>query len=103
MHTGLALSTLLLLVASCFLLFTKPGEVGAKQAPRWFHLLNLSLPLVGVGLGALFIWHFAQVACFARAPQWDQIISVLLPGGLIGSVLSWSDWCSPWRVWFWYG
>ena len=87
MHTLLALSTLLLLIASCFLLFTQQSEAGASTPRRWFHLLLLTLPLVGVGLGALSIWHFVQEACFTRAPRWDQIVSVLLPGGLIGGLL----------------
>jgi Zn-dependent protease with chaperone function len=87
MHTLLVLSTLLLLVAGCFLLFTKPHESGAQQRRQPLRLLLLTLPLVGVGLGALSILHFAQVACFTRAPHWDQVVSVLLPGGLIGGFL----------------
>ena len=87
MHTLLALSTLLLLVAGCFLLFMKPYENGMQQKRQPLRLLLLTLPLAGVGLGALSILHFAQVTCFTRAPRWDQLVSVLLSGGLIGGFL----------------
>jgi len=87
MHTLLVLSTLLLLVAGCFLLFSKPREISAGELRQRFHLLLLALPLLGVGLGALSIWHFVQVACFTRAPGFDQVVSVLIPGGLIGGLL----------------
>src|SRR5437764_1541851 len=87
MHTLLVLSTLLLLVASCFLLFTHQGEISRREKRYSFHWLCLSLPLVGVGLGALFIWHFAQAACFTHAPRWDQMVSVLIPGGMMGGLL----------------
>jgi Zn-dependent protease with chaperone function len=87
MHTLLVLSTLLLLVASCFLLFANPGEVRTREKRYPFHLLLLTLPLVGVGLGALFFWHFAQATCFTHAPPWDQMVSVLIPGGMMGGLL----------------
>ncbi len=87
MHTLLVFSTLLLLIAGCFLLFSQQSEIRASRLRRPFHLLLLALPLVGVGLGALSILHFAQVACFTSAPRWDQVVSVLVPGGLIGGLL----------------
>lgn len=87
MHTLLVLSTLLLLIASCFLLFSQQREFGVGMPQRPFYLLLLTLPLVGVGLGALSILHFAQVACFTRAPGLDQLVSLLVPGGLIGGLL----------------
>jgi hypothetical protein len=87
MHTLLVLSTLLLLIAGCFLLFSQQKEIRASRLRRWFHLLLLALPLVGVGLGALSIFHFAQVACFTRAPRWDQVVSILVPAGLMGGFL----------------
>ncbi|GHO82552.1 M56 family metallopeptidase [Dictyobacter formicarum] len=87
MHTLLVLSTLLLLVGGCFLLYNQQREIRARRSRRYFHLLLLALPLVGVGLGALSILHFAQVACFTSAPRWDQVMSVLIPGGLIGGLL----------------
>ena len=87
MHTLLVLSTLLLLVPSCFLLFSTPSHISASEPRHHFHWLRLSLPLVGVGLGALFVWHFAQAACFTHAPRWDQMVSVLVPGGMMGGLL----------------
>jgi hypothetical protein len=44
MHTLLVLSTLLLLIASCFLLFGQQGEIHASTPRRLFHLLLLALP-----------------------------------------------------------
>jgi Zn-dependent protease with chaperone function len=87
MHTLLVLSTFLLLGASCFLLFSPPSQFSTSEPRQHFHWLRLSLPLVGVGLGALFIWHFAQAACFTHAPRWDQMVSVLIPGGMMGGLL----------------
>jgi len=47
MHTLLVLSTLLLLIAGCFLLFSQQREIRASRLRRQFHLLLLALPLVG--------------------------------------------------------
>jgi len=87
MHTLLVLSTLLLLIAGCFLLFSQQRESWVSRLRRQFHLLLLTLPLVGVGLGALSIFHFAQATCFTRAPRFDQMVSILVPGGLMGGFL----------------
>ena len=87
MHTLLTLSTLLLLVAGCFFLFDQRTAIIQGNRQREFHLFILAFPLVGVGLGALALLHFAQANCFTGAPRWDQVISMLLPGGLLGGVL----------------
>ncbi len=82
MHTLLmVLSVLLLVPGSVFALWLL-RRFGGWTWHRDVQVLLLSVPLLSLMIDLFAVDHFVGQACFASAPRWDRLLSLLLPFGM---------------------
>lgn len=81
MHALLALSSVLLVALSGFVLLGAVRRVGGPQR-RLLQVLVLAIPVVSLALGLAGLFHFARRDCFLAAPVWDATLGAALPLGM---------------------
>ncbi|GAC1647758.1 MAG: hypothetical protein NVS4B12_15690 [Ktedonobacteraceae bacterium] len=82
MHTFLMVLSVLLLVPGSIFALWLLRHFGGWTWHRDVQVLLLSVPLLSLMIDLFAVDHFVGQACFASAPRWDRLLSLLLPLGM---------------------